>query len=423
MSHTFLIWITVVLASLGTTWGQKPAASPQSGAKSSAVVAVGAATSGGTHQEFIRDPSLNNMNANEINVPAKWHFQGALIQGGSCTGVPFAVFRTSSPDGLSFVEQMPVLGWLWSTGPAANQKRDDCLPLKQAMGAQDFLKYISAMLKAEYVADEAVPVAIVAKAQKSLADAQAVYAPKYAAIHVAPPKETLQLARATIRYRNGTFGMKGRLAATVYCSETIGQAPSTLVGRPPRIQPGRPFTTDLCRATVQFISAPDNQYQATAGMLESSNIGPTVVPAWEQAWTDRNNRQTAQAISQMNSAAAAQRAASAGQFAHDQAVRQKMHEEFLSTMQRGTDMSMNRAAQIANSNHTMASDWVDYALDQQTVSDPTGRISKVSSSYTYTWVDSSGKNSYQTNDPNANPNGTQMGNWTRQQRVHGDGSK
>ena len=38
-------------------------------------------------------------------------------------------------------------------------------------------------------------------------------------------------------------------------------------------------------------------------------------------------------------------------------------------------------------------------------------------------VDSSGNNSYQTNDSNANPNGTRMGNWTRQQQVHGDGSK
>ena len=73
-------------------------------------------------------------------------------------------------------------------------------------------------------------------------------------------------------------------------------------------------------------------------------------------------------------------------------------------MQRGTEMSMNRAAQIANSNHTIASDWVDYSLDQQTVRDPnTGQVSKVSSAYSYTWVDSSGTNSYQTANPNANP--------------------
>jgi hypothetical protein len=92
-------------------------------------------------------------------------------------------------------------------------------------------------------------------------------------------------------------------------------------------------------------------------------------------------------------------------------------------MQRGTDMSMNRAAQIANSNHTIASDWVDYSLDQQTVRDPnTGQVSKVSSAYSYTWVDSSGKNSYQTQYSDANPNGILQGNWTRQQQVHGDGT-
>ena len=84
---------------------------------------------------------------------------------------------------------------------------------------------------------------------------------------------------------------------------------------------------------------------------------------------------------------------------------------------------MNRAAQIANSNHTIASDWVDYSLDQQTVRDPhTGQVTKVSSSNSYTWIDSSGKVSYQTNDVNANPNGTLQGNWTRQQQVHGDGT-
>ena len=93
-------------------------------------------------------------------------------------------------------------------------------------------------------------------------------------------------------------------------------------------------------------------------------------------------------------------------------------------MQRGTDMSMARAAQVANTNHTIASDWVDYSLDRQTVLDPnTGQLSKVSSSSSYTWIDSSGHTSYQTNDPNANPNGALQGTWTRQQVVHGDGSQ
>jgi hypothetical protein len=420
MSSKYLIRATIALAGLGIACGQKPPASPQSNANTSTGAARGAAsTSGGTRKEFIRDPSLD-MNFNEVNVPAKWHFQGIFNQQGHCYTLPSVVFRATSPDGLTFVEQMPVLGWFWGTGPSA---QTDCLPLKQAMGAQDFLKYISATLKVEYLADEPVPAAIRAKAQKAAADSDAYYAPKYAAMGAAPPKNTKQLAWATVRYRNGTFVMKGRLETTVDCIETQGRAPSMLVGRPPRIQPGQPWDLDQCYAFVQFMSAPENQYQATVSMLDSINVGPTELPAWTQAFLDRSNRQTWQAINDMNAAAAAWRATSAQQFAHDQGVRQQMHEEFLSTMQRGTDMSMNQAAQIANSNHTIASDWVDYSLDQQTVRDPiTGQMSKVSSAYSYTWVDSSGKNSYQTNLVNADPNGTLNGTWTRQQQVHGNGT-
>jgi len=416
MPRNYLIRTAFALAGLGIACGQKPPAYPQSGATTSTGTARGAAsTSGGTRKEFIRDPSLD-MNFNEVNVPAKWHFQGIFNQQGHCYTLPSVVFRATSPDGLTFVEQMPVLGWFWGTGPSS---QSDCLPLKQAMGAQDFLKYISATLKVEYLADEPVPADIRAKAQKAAADSDAYYAPKYAAIGAAPPKNIKQLAWATVRYRNGTFVMKGKLSTTVDCSETQGRAPSMLVGRPPRIQPGQPWALDQCFAFVQFMSAPENQYLATASMLDSINVGPTEVPAWTRAFLDRSNRQTAEVINNMNAAAAAWRATSAQQFAHDQGVRQQMHEEFLSTMQRGTDMSMSRAAQIANSNHTIASDWVDYSLDQQTVRDPqTGQTSKVYSAYTYTWVDSSGKNSYQTNLVNADPNGT----WTRQQQVHGDGT-
>jgi hypothetical protein len=100
-----------------------------------------------------------------------------------------------------------------------------------------------------------------------------------------------------------------------------------------------------------------------------------------------------------------------------------MHEQFLATMQRGTDMSMARTQASMNARSTATSDWVDYALDQKTVMDPTtGQVNKVSSSYTHTWVDSTGTVSYQTNDPNANPNGVLQGNWTQRQQVHGDGS-
>ena len=76
-----------------------------------------AAPSGGTKVQYIPDPTLNNMNAFSVTIPAKWHFNGVLYQGGNCASVPFGVFRASSPDGLSSVERLPVLAWMWGTGP------------------------------------------------------------------------------------------------------------------------------------------------------------------------------------------------------------------------------------------------------------------------------------------------------------------
>jgi hypothetical protein len=85
-------------------------------------------------------------------------------------------------------------------------------------------------------------------------------------------------------------------------------------------------------------------------------------------------------------------------------------------------MSMNRTKSNMDARSRSTSDWVDYALDQQTVRDPqTGQSRKVSSSYTYTWSD--GTHTFQTDNPNYNPNGVLPGTWTRQQKVHGDGSQ
>ena len=384
----------------------------------SAVLNGDRANSGGIRTEYIQDPTLNNMNAVKVHVPAKWHFQGVMNQGGSCVGISSGVFRATSPDGLAFAEKMPQLGWFWGTGFAAKVKNDDCLPLKQAMSAQDFLKYLAATLKVEYVSEVPIPAEDQARAQQNYTNA---FAGRFNGSNLQAPKVSRQLAQAIVRYKNGTFQMKGRLGTMVDCIETNHPGMKSIL-RGMADQPG--WTSDKCTATVVYIAAPENQFDAVVNMWDSKEMQPRDLPEWGQAWIERNNRQSQQMIQQMNQQAAAQRQASAQQFAHDQAVRQQMHEQFLSTMQRGTDMSMARAAKVANTNHTIAQDWVDYSLDRQTVLDPhTGQVSKVSSSYGYTWVDSSGHTSYQTNDVNADPNGTLQGTWTRQQVVHGDGTQ
>jgi len=377
--------------------------------------------SGGTTKAYIQDPTLNNMNAAEVKIPANWHFQGVLYQGGNCASIPTPVFRATSPDGLSFVERMPPLGWFYGQGPFIKyMPQSDCLPFKGAMSAQEYLKYLAATMKLDYLSDDPVPAELTASTQQSIDRAAAAYAGSYATMHAQPPKTTVELARAIVSTKNGTFVMKGRLAVMVNCTESYYAGQKSLLRGMADMPPS---TVDKCTAETQYISAPEAKFETLVKAWDGQSLGATELNEWGQAWIQRNNQQSQQRIAQMNATAAAQRQASAQQFQHDQAVRQQMHEQFMQTMQAGTDRSMARTQASMNARSTAASDWVDYALDRQTVRDPnTGQMNKVSSSYTHTWVDSTGKNSYQTNDVNANPNGVLPGNWTQQTQTHGDGT-
>lgn len=388
---------------------------------------IAAAT--GTHKEYITDPSLNNMNATEVTIPSKWHFQGELYEAtGVCVSTPWGVWRATSPDGLSFVEAMPPMGWVWGTGPMIGfMPKSDCLPMKGPMTAQELLKYLAATMKVEYVADEPVPAEENAKSQKELRDSDAVWGPRYVANHMQLPKNRTELARAIVRYKTGTFAMKGRLAVGVNCSETVSPGIPGLSnwspGHPVQQITGPPSTTDKCVAYVSYFTAPESQFAGVIRQWDTPGMGAGVVDAWTQAWSQRDTEQAQQARKEMNDTARAHMQASQQQFNHDQAVRQQMHEDFMATMQRGTDMVMAQTRANINARSTAASDWVDYALDQRTVMDPnTGQRSKVSNSQSYTWVDSTGKSYYPTNDVNANPNGVLPGTWTKQTTVHGNGT-
>jgi hypothetical protein len=425
MSTKYLIRATIALAALGVACGQKPAA--QSGSRAPASTAA-APASGGTRVEYITDPTLNDMKAIAVKVPAKWHFQGVLYQGGKCASMPFGVFRATSPDGLSFVERMPEMGWTWAEGPYSQFLTKDCLPLTGPMKAQDLLKFMAATMKVQYVADDPVPAEQRAAAQKVWDDSDASMVSRYAQMHVQPPKNTAELAQAFVSFQNGTFAMKGTLAVRVHCVETHQAGMSGLSkwspGHPVTVTTGPPSTIHTCTAAVRYAVAPQNQFEAVMKPWLAPGMGANGgEQEWSNAWTQRMLNQAQQMTAEMNRVAAVQRQAQQQQFEHDQAVRQQMHEQFLSTLQRGTDMSMARTQANMNARSTATSDWVDYALDRQTVRDPTtGQVSKVSSAYSYTWVDSTGKNSYQTMSPNADPNGTLGGTWTRQQVVHGDGT-
>src|SRR5581483_3762108 len=95
------------------------------------------------------------------------------------------------------------------------------------------------------------------------------------------------------------------------------------------------------------------------------------------------------------------------------------HTEFMQEQESRFQSAMNNANAQMNAQSTAASDWVDYALNQQTVTGPSG-TAKVASGYSQTWTN--GAQWYQTNDPNANPNGVLQGNWTLTTPAHGNGA-
>src|SRR5262249_9791857 len=141
----------------------------------------------------------------------------------------------------------------------------------------------------------------------------------------------------------------------------------------------------------------------------------------QQAWINRNQQQANQVMSQIIASTNAAMAASRAQFQQSMAAQAQMHQQFMAQMQASTDASMANANASMAARASAAYRWVNYALDQQTVLNPsTGQISNVSNAYTYTW--SNGTTTYQTNDSNANPNGLISGTWTKQQTVHGNGT-
>jgi hypothetical protein len=91
------------------------------------------------------------------------------------------------------------------------------------------------------------------------------------------------------------------------------------------------------------------------------------VAAYSQRYANYLQAQTTAFINESNKEFEARQ-----QTYRDQAaVQQRAHDEFMQTIREGTDRSMEHAAEVANSNHRMAQDMVDYSLDRQTVLDTT----------------------------------------------------
>ena len=384
--------VLMALVLIGCKGSQPAAASSSTGGAdtSSAAAGDGASSapsqSGGTRVEYINDPSLG-MNAIAVTIPANWQFQSVFLQGGTCASTPFGVFRATRPDGMSMVERMPNLAWAWGQGPMIGyMPKTDCLPMRGPLSAQDFLKYMAMTMKVRYDGDAPVPAAEQEKADKVLSDAQATYGPKYAASHLQMPKQTQQLARAWVSNMKGTTPMKGLLDVNVMCLETqyAGQPGLTQgsPGHPPQMMTGTPSVVDKCTASVQYYTAPSGQIEAVVRQWDAPGMGTKPIDAWVQAWIQRNNEQSQRAIAEMNERSRQQMEINHEQFEHSMAVQQQVHEQFMQGMQQNFDHYQQGVAANMAARDASTSDWVDFALDRQTVLNTnTGQVYKISNQY------------------------------------------
>jgi hypothetical protein len=364
-----------------------------------------------------------NLNAYDVRVPGNWKFDGMYVAGSSCTQIPFPVFRMYSPDGLTEIRRLPRFDWTWSNSKFKPPQQPDCLDLKQELSAQDFLKYLLGMMQVAYVRDYPIPQELRDALQKNLDQTNAAMAASAQRMDqmnaslpsmknrpkVQPANQHGALAAAIAEYRNGTFLIEEQVWVKLMCTHSpINYGPETGA------------FSDSCNATVRILRAPKGQLDALLARVEADRLGATENAEWVQKYLQYMQAVAKAQSDKMFADSNARMKAQHDEFERAQAVRAQQHQQFLATMQEGTDRAMARAQEAANSRYAIAQDWCDYALDRQTVTGPGGTV-KISNAYNQTWTDGSG-NYYQTNDPNADPNGVLKGNWTQMTQVHGDGT-
>jgi hypothetical protein len=374
--------------------------------------AGGAASSAhGTKTDYITDPTLNNMNAASVTLPARWAFQGMLFQGGSCNPIPTPVYRATSPDGLSYVEELPLMGWKWIAGPLSQYAgRDDCLQISGPMSAQNFLRFIAPLLNTDYLQDEPVPAELKQLAERNLQSAGS---------NGGNARTSRELARAIVTLRNGSFTLRARLGAMVDCTATFFPGMKSYL-RGIADTPGS--TVNKCMAKVYLYAAPEKQYEALIRTWDAPGMGATELADWAQAWVHRNQMITAGIIHDISVKSEQSRQAIHDQYQHNMEVQQQMHEKFLHSMQDATARSMDRARIGMENRATMTSDVVDYALDRRTTVDHvTGELVRTPNQATVVWGNTQG-DIFSSKDPTADPRGILPGDWSQQNFTHGNGA-
>jgi hypothetical protein len=342
------------------------------------------------------DDPMFQMPADTMRIPSGWKFQGTVVENAPCNPSPSIVYRAYSADGLSEMRSAPRFDWtFWAT--TFPMPKNQCPPLKRVLSATEFASYYAGIMGAKRLGPMSVGPATQRRVDLALAQR------RDSPVH---PEITGGVAAERVVTKNGTFAIEQRVLATVICTkQTIGQI--------------KGFTQ--CQAFIQVARAPKGRLDALVREIDDDQLGlghqfPAYAQRLEQ-WREAGYAALRdRGIEDMQRSNALIRSS----FEQSMALQQHEHEQFMAQMQSETDASMRNAISSRDARSTAASDWTDYALDQQTVTG-SGGTAKVSNAYSQTWSNGQGQY-YQTNYVNADPNGSFPGNWTRQTVVHGNGT-
>jgi hypothetical protein len=347
----------------------------------------------------ITDPSFGGMKAFTVNIPVGWQFQGTVVRGPECYPNAFPTFRAYSRDGLTEIRLLPAFNWSFHPAIRMNTVAG-CLPIKRTMSAQEFLDHF-----VELIPGGVHVVGPMSIAQPYRERVENVATSINAANHNPGFHASVDTAALRVETVNGSFIIEQRVRVWLGCRVNS--------------QAGV-FSGGGCDAHVDVLRAPKGKLDALVRMVDSNDLTkPTGDSQWKTAYLQRQNAEDAERMRQLTSDEARQGSMLRTQYEQIQETMSRNHEAFMAQQESQFHSAMNNSNTAMNARTTAASDWVDYALDQQTVNG-SGGLTKVSSSYSQTW--SNGQNQwFQTNNPNSDPNGTLYGNWTRDTKVHGNG--
>lgn len=370
-------------------------------AQSGAVDSSTARTSPGGSQKLkvvaLPDPSFGGMPASFVAVPAGWQVYGQMVAN-PCTNLSFPAWNATSSDSQSQFNVMPQFGWRWGSGA---QYGRGCISLNRPMNAEDFLQQLAGRMQGMQITGT-MPIAPAFRSREEKFTERANRNSSNT-----PPMLRVRATGDVAAVRaTDSRGYEMRLRAWVQCRQ--------------RAQGGD------CFAKVDILRAPKGRLDALAAQVDNHNL---IQDMPSQEWqTEYMNHQQQVAGAEMNTLrrnADASNRMLRNQFLESSARLNAEHQAGLEQIERqGHDANRN-AMNDMNMRSTIASDWRDYAADQQTVSGANGTY-KTSSAYTNVWSSPVGPplsdgRTFGSTDNTLDPNSATDNTWTQDHKVHGNG--